>query len=69
MRNQRHIRRDTFIVAQGGTVARILDGVDPGVLPIELPTTFEFRVNRITLADLGLTLPSDIASRVTQWID
>lgn len=48
-------------------VARILDGVKPGELPIEQVTAFQFVVSRRALADLGLTLPPLVAGLVTEW--
>jgi ABC-type uncharacterized transport system substrate-binding protein len=49
-------------------VARILDGADPAELPMERSTAFELLVSRTTLANLGLTIPPDVASQVTEWI-
>jgi putative ABC transport system substrate-binding protein len=50
-------------------VARIIDGTAPGKLPMELPTGVRFVVNKGTLAVLGLTLPSELASQVTTWVE
>jgi putative tryptophan/tyrosine transport system substrate-binding protein len=50
-------------------VARILDGANPAELPIQQPTRFEFIVNRTALADLGLTLPPEMAVQVTEWVE
>jgi ABC-type uncharacterized transport system substrate-binding protein len=49
-------------------VARILDGADPAELPIERPSVFELLVNRTALANLGLTMPPDVAAQVTEWV-
>jgi putative tryptophan/tyrosine transport system substrate-binding protein len=49
-------------------VARILEGVPPGELPIERPTVFQLAVNRATAAQLGLTIPEHVAAQVEDWI-
>jgi putative ABC transport system substrate-binding protein len=49
-------------------VDRILKGANPADLPVEQPTTFELVVSRKGLADLGLSLPPDVASQVTEWV-
>jgi ABC-type uncharacterized transport system substrate-binding protein len=50
-------------------VDRILKGANPADLPVEQPTTFELVVSRKGLADLGLSLPPEVASQVTEWVD
>jgi putative ABC transport system substrate-binding protein len=50
-------------------VARILNGADPAELPMERPTVFELLVNRATLANLGLSMPPDVAAQVTEWVE
>ena len=50
-------------------VDKILHGAIPGELPIMGSTQFTLSVRRSALAELGLTLPSDITSRVNEWID
>jgi putative ABC transport system substrate-binding protein len=50
-------------------VARILEGADPAELPIDQPSVFQVVVNRTTLANLGLTMPPDVAAQVTEWIE
>jgi putative ABC transport system substrate-binding protein len=49
-------------------VDKILKGANPGDIPIEQPTTFDFVVNSTTLANLGLTLPPHVAAQVTEWV-
>jgi putative ABC transport system substrate-binding protein len=49
-------------------VARILKGADPAEMPIDRGTDFELTVNRTTLANLGLTMPPDVAAQVTEWL-
>jgi putative ABC transport system substrate-binding protein len=50
-------------------VDKILRGANPADLPIAGPTEFTVSVNRTSLGKLGLSLPSDLAARVNQWID
>ena len=50
-------------------VDKILHGANPADLPIAGPTEFTLSVNRTTLKDLGLSLPSELAVRVNEWID
>jgi putative tryptophan/tyrosine transport system substrate-binding protein len=50
-------------------VDKILHGANPADLPIAGPTQFTMSVNRATLKKLGLSLPSDLAARVNEWID
>jgi putative ABC transport system substrate-binding protein len=45
----------------------ILRGANPAELAIAGPTQFTFSVSRAALSDLGLTLPSDVSSRVNDW--
>jgi putative tryptophan/tyrosine transport system substrate-binding protein len=47
---------------------KILRGANPGDLPVESPTIFEFVVNVSSLGTLGVTLPPDVAAQVTEWV-
>jgi putative ABC transport system substrate-binding protein len=49
-------------------IARILRGADPADMPIYLSTELELLVNTTTLANLGLTMPPDVAVQVTEWV-
>jgi ABC-type uncharacterized transport system substrate-binding protein len=49
-------------------VDKILKGANPADLPVEQPTEFDLVVNLSTLNALGLTIPPNVASQVTQWI-
>src|SRR5262245_24378265 len=50
-------------------VDRILRGANPADLPIAGPTEFTLSANRTALKNLGLSLPSDLAVRINDWID
>jgi putative tryptophan/tyrosine transport system substrate-binding protein len=50
-------------------VHNVLRGANPANLPIAGPTEFTMSVNRGALKALGLSLPPDVETRITDWID
>src|SRR5262249_28171929 len=50
-------------------VDRILHGASPADLPIARSTQFTMSANRTALTRLGLSLPSDLAQQVDEWVD
>jgi putative tryptophan/tyrosine transport system substrate-binding protein len=58
-----HYRRAAYYVD------RILKGTSPADLPVELPTAFDFAVNRKTAQALGLTIPESILHQATEVIE
>jgi putative tryptophan/tyrosine transport system substrate-binding protein len=49
-------------------VDKILRGSRVGDLPVEQPREFEFVVNVKTAATLGIALPAEVATQVTEWV-
>ncbi len=50
-------------------VDKILNGANPGELPISQATTFDFVVNLKTAKALGITVPRSILLRATEVIE
>jgi len=61
---------DALLKQVGPFVERILwEGVKPGDLPLQLPTTYKFRVNLKTAAAIGLTVPRSVLLQADEVIE
>jgi ABC-type uncharacterized transport system substrate-binding protein len=61
--------RRKIIMRSGYYVKRILEGANPGELPVEQPTTIELWINLKTAAALGITVPANLQQLADNLIE
>jgi putative ABC transport system substrate-binding protein len=60
---------DRSYARAGDIAASILEGKNPGEIPVEQPTDFEFGINLKTAKALGITIPQAILVRANRVIE
>lgn len=56
-------------IQTGGMIIRILEGISPASLPVEMPDTREFYINALSAAAMGINIPKESRERATKIIE
>jgi putative tryptophan/tyrosine transport system substrate-binding protein len=62
-------RSEDLFRRAAGYVNRVFNGANPGDLPVQLPTVYDFAINLNTAKALGLTIPEQLLALATEVIE